>query len=83
MPSDFIPILSKEELPKEVAYKELPKDFNFKRGEIFCPYCGNTSEWKKDAFKGALRCPYCGMSDSDFWVKTINKRWGGLKTKRK
>ena len=75
MPSKFKPILSKEEIPKKIQFKEIPEGIVLKKGEYFCPLCGRASKWASDDYYKNKRCIYCGLSDNDFWVKTVNHLW--------
>ncbi|MCW2278752.1 hypothetical protein [Heliophilum fasciatum] len=49
-----------------------------RKGDLWCPYCGEWRNFKKDNWTGYKRCPDCGMSDHDFHVKTINHLWGNV-----
>jgi hypothetical protein len=75
MPSKFKPILSKEEIPKKIQFKEIPEGTVLKKGEWWCPLCGRASKFVKDDFYKNKRCGYCSLSSDDFWVKTVNHLW--------
>ena len=78
--------------PSNVAtpqFKEIdPKKNRRSKRQLWCAYCG---EWR--LFKASMRehsdgtrtigykrCTGCGISDEDFWIKSVNKKWGiGLK----
>ena len=80
--SDFKPILSREEIPKKMMFKEIPEGLILKRGEWFCPLCGHASVWKTDEFYKSKRCSWCGLSESEFWVRMVNKIWGDMSLKK-
>jgi hypothetical protein len=64
-------------------HKEIDPNKKQRKGQLWCPYCG---EWRWFRYNVQLanwpyksyykRCTGCGISDEDYWVKTINKRWG-------
>lgn len=44
-----------------------------KRGQLWCPYCG---EYKRFVIKeGYKRCGLCYVSTESFWVKKYNNLW--------
>ena len=79
MASKFTPILTKEEIPKKIEFKEIPEEVVLKKGEWWCPLCGNASKFVNDDYYKNKRCAYCGLSDSDFYVKTVNHLWEKIK----
>jgi hypothetical protein len=79
LPSKFKPILTKEEIPKKIEFKEIPEGLVLKRGELFCPLCGNASKFVDDDYYKNKRCPFCSLSSEDFWVKTVNHLWDKIK----
>ena len=76
--SDFKPILSREEIPKKIMFKEIPEGLKLKKGELYCPLCSNHSIWETDEFYRSKRCPYCGLSSEDWDVRNVNKLWGSV-----
>ena len=79
MPSKFKPILTKEEIPKKIEFKEIPEGLVLKRGEYFCPLCSKASKWVSDDYYKNKRCIFCGLSESEFWVKVVNNLWDKVK----
>jgi hypothetical protein len=51
-----------------------------KRGALWCCYCG---DWMKFQSKGGgyPRCIGCDISDEDWYIKTANGLWEGIKVK--
>lgn len=54
---------------------ELPKSVKLKEKEMWCPYCSKPAIFKKHKNLGVKKCPYCGISENDYNVKQVNKRW--------
>lgn len=75
MLSKFKPILSKEEIPKEIKFKEIPEGIILKKGEWWCPLCGRVSKFIADDYSKNKKCKFCGLSDDEFWVKNVNHLW--------
>ncbi|MCK9470695.1 MAG: hypothetical protein M0Q88_02950 [Bacilli bacterium] len=55
--------------------KAIPEGVKVKRGMLWCPYCSTIVKFEKDKQLGVSRCPFCGISDRDYNVKVVNKRW--------
>ncbi len=68
------PELSPEQRNKEALFLEIPEDVRFKKGELWCPYCGKTVKFKADGW-GHKACILCGVSDNMFYVKKVNRLW--------
>lgn len=55
--------------------KVIPKGIKIDRGMLWCPYCSTIVKFIKDKQLGVSRCPFCRISDRDYSVKMVNKRW--------
>lgn len=55
--------------------KAIPDDIKLKDKQIWCPYCSKPVIFIKDKLHGVKRCPYCNISNKDYNVKMVNKRW--------
>ncbi|MBU5427013.1 hypothetical protein KQI41_11370 [Tissierella pigra] len=54
---------------------DIPKDVKLRPKELWCPYCSKPVIFIKDKELGVRKCPYCKVSDRDYNVKKINKKW--------
>lgn len=59
----------------KVPDKKVPQNIKLKKNQFWCPYCSNIVIFVRDKSKGVKRCPYCNISDSDYYVRKINKLW--------
>lgn len=55
--------------------KTIPKGVKVGRGLLWCPYCSTIVKFERDKQLGVNKCPFCGISDRDFHVKMVNKKW--------
>jgi Pyruvate/2-oxoacid:ferredoxin oxidoreductase delta subunit len=64
-------------------FKEVNHAAKHTKKQMWCPYCG---EWRRFQAKktthmdgtksiGYKRCTGCSISDQDYWVKHVNKKW--------
>ena len=53
----------------------MPEGVKLKPRQLWCPYCSKPVMFVKDKERGIKRCPYCGISDRDYNVKQVNKKW--------
>ena len=53
----------------------MPEGVKLKPRQLWCPYCSKHVMFVKDKERGIKRCPYCGISDRDYNVKQVNKKW--------
>ncbi|WP_256311365.1 hypothetical protein [Tissierella carlieri] len=53
----------------------IPEGVKLKAKELWCPYCSKPVIFKKDKDLGVRKCPYCKVSERDYNVKQVNKRW--------
>lgn len=60
---------------KKIPDKVIPQGIKIKAGMLWCPYCSAMVKFQKDSYSGVNRCSICGISDSDYNVKKVNKRW--------
>lgn len=56
--------------------KMKPIEGKGKRGELWCPSCGEWRKFKKASRRNVKICDWCGLSDNDFYVKKYNNLWG-------
>ena len=55
--------------------KVIPEGVKVGRGMLWCPYCSIVVKFTKDKQLGVSKCPFCGISDRDYNVKMVNKKW--------
>lgn len=55
--------------------KVIPKGVKVDPGMLWCPYCSTIVKFVKDRELGVSKCPFCGISDRDYSVKIVNKKW--------
>lgn len=53
----------------------IPDGVKLKKKELWCPYCSKPVIFIRDKELGVKKCPYCKVSDRDYNVKMVNKRW--------
>lgn len=53
----------------------IPEGVKLKGRELWCPYCSKPVIFIKDKDLGVRKCPYCKVSERDYNVKQVNKRW--------
>lgn len=53
----------------------IPSGVKLKKDQLWCPYCSNIVKFIRDKELGVYKCPYCGISDRDYNVKKVNKKW--------
>lgn len=63
-------------------FLEPDKDVKPTKRQLWCPYCGGYTEFKRGVkmkalpFKHWVRaCTECGITINDFHVKSVNKLW--------
>jgi uncharacterized protein (DUF983 family) len=56
-------------------YKVIDESKKKKKGQLWCPYCGEWRTFKPKYAEGYPRCSYCNISTEDYWVKDVNKLW--------
>ena len=54
---------------------DIPKGVKLRPRELWCPYCSKPVIFIRDKELGVRKCPYCKVSDRDYNVKKINKKW--------
>lgn len=66
---------SNRQLYRCIPVPQKPKVF-------YCPYCNAYKQWAKVDYGYGLivrGCPDCEVSDQDFYIKTANNLWKGMK----
>ncbi|MGN9164502.1 hypothetical protein ACTNDY_04320 [Tissierellaceae bacterium HCP3S3_D8] len=53
----------------------IPEGVKLKEKELWCPYCSKPVIFIRDKKLGVKRCPYCKVSNRDYNVKQVNKKW--------
>lgn len=54
---------------------KIPKGVKLEGRQLWCPYCSKPAIFPRDKDLGVRKCPYCGISENDYNVKQVNKRW--------
>jgi uncharacterized Zn finger protein (UPF0148 family) len=55
--------------------KKVPDRVELKGKQMWCPYCSCPVIFVKDKKLGVKRCPICGITERDYHVKIVNKKW--------
>lgn len=63
-----------DQRPKKVSLLYPPEGTQFKKGEVWCPYCANVVKFIHNEYVGVNHCPDCGISERDYYVKKGNHR---------
>lgn len=53
----------------------MPEGVKLKQKQKWCPYCSKPVVFIKNKDRGVRLCPYCKISDKDYNVKMVNKKW--------